>query len=381
MKSANSPIKNPQNARQFLDIVIRSEQCFDKAKFHTKEYCVKYHTARYLFGVLINTLFIANTVNAFDIIAHRGASGFVPEHTLEAAVMAYAQNPNYIEQDVVLTADEQAIVLHDIYLETVTDVEQVFPNRKREDGRWYAIDFTLDEIKKLRVHERQDLQGNQVFSNRYSGSGHFTVATFEEHISTIISLNKTTGKHIGIYPEIKSPAFHRAEGKDISKIVISILQKYGLNTQNEQQMPIPTPVIVQCFDFEEVKRLKTKLGLKTKLIQLIAENEWNEAKTDFDWLKSKDGLKTVSQYVDGVGPWFLQLVQPSKTGQWQATAFSQRLLNSGLMTHPYTFRHDALPPGVTTHDVLNTLSLLGADGVFTDQVPTVKQWLIERLEP
>src|SRR5262245_10445554 len=79
------------------------------------------------------------------VIAHRGASGYLPEHTLEAAAMAHAMGADFIEQDVVLTKDDQAIVLHDIHLETVTNVAKTFPQRARPDGRYYAIDFTLSE--------------------------------------------------------------------------------------------------------------------------------------------------------------------------------------------------------------------------------------------
>jgi len=153
------------------------------------------------------------------VIAHRGACGYLPEHTLEAKAMAYGMGADYIEQDVVLTRDDRAVVLHDIHMDTVTDVAKAFPDRKREDGRYYAIDFTLDEIKKLHVTERMDLEtGKPVFPGRFpAGKSGFRVPTLEEEIELIQGLNKSTGKDVGIYPEIKSPAWHRSEGKDISK--------------------------------------------------------------------------------------------------------------------------------------------------------------------
>ena len=88
------------------------------------------------------------------VAAHRGASGFLPEHTIEAKVMAYAMEPDYIEQDVVMTKDDQLVVMHDYTLDTTTDVAKKFPNRHRADGRYYAVDFTLEEIKSLIVTER-----------------------------------------------------------------------------------------------------------------------------------------------------------------------------------------------------------------------------------
>ena len=85
----------------------------------------------------------------FSVIAHRGASGYVPEHTLEGVAMAHAMGVDYIEQDVVLTGDNALIVLHDLYLDAVTDVAARFPGRQRADGRHYAIDFSLEEIHSL----------------------------------------------------------------------------------------------------------------------------------------------------------------------------------------------------------------------------------------
>src|SRR5687767_9176819 len=88
------------------------------------------------------------------VIAHRGASGYLPEHTLEAAAYAHALGADFIEQDVVLSKDDVLVVTHDIHVDTTTDVAARYPDRKRADGRYYAIDFTWEELKALRVHER-----------------------------------------------------------------------------------------------------------------------------------------------------------------------------------------------------------------------------------
>ena len=102
------------------------------------------------------------------MIAHRGASGYLPEHTLEAKAMAYVMNPDYIEQDLVLSKDNVPIVIHDIYLDDVTNVAETFPNRKRDDGRFYVIDFTFEEIQTLKVTERFNPKtGKQVYPNRF----------------------------------------------------------------------------------------------------------------------------------------------------------------------------------------------------------------------
>lgn len=94
------------------------------------------------------------------VIAHRGASGYLPEHSLPAKAMAYAQGADYLEQDLVMTKDNELVVLHDHYLDRVTDVADRFPDRARKDGRYYAIDFTLPEIKSLKFTEGFDIDKN-----------------------------------------------------------------------------------------------------------------------------------------------------------------------------------------------------------------------------
>lgn len=100
------------------------------------------------------------------VIAHRGASGYLPEHSLPAKAMAYAQGADYLEQDLVMTKDNELVVLHDHYLDRVTDVAERFPDRARKDGRYYAIDFTLPEIKSLKFTEGFDIdkEGKKVQS-------------------------------------------------------------------------------------------------------------------------------------------------------------------------------------------------------------------------
>ena len=320
----------------------------------------------YLLGLLI----LASTSQVITakplVIAHRGASGYLPEHTLQSVALAYAQGADFIEQDLVVTKDSKIIVLHDIHLETVTNVEQVFPSRKRPDGRYYALDFTLAELKTLNVHERQDAQGKQVFPNRYQGKGTFQVATFEEQIELIQQLNRQLNKTTGFYPEIKSPAWHREQGVDISQLVMAVLRKHQLDDADKA-------IYVQCFDFAETQRLRNDLEVKVKLIQLIGENDWQESPTDYDFLKTPLGLEAIANVAQGIGPWIPQLID-FKT--MQPTAFVKQAHIAGLQVHPYTFRKDALPDNVNQTQTLNMLfEELKVDGVFTDFTDTVVSYL------
>lgn len=101
-------------------------------------------------GIILSSSALCFSATAADkmVIAHRGASGYLPEHTLPAKAMAYAQGADYLEQDLVMTKDDRLVVLHDHYLDRVTDVAQRFPQRARKDGRFYAIDFTWTRLSR-----------------------------------------------------------------------------------------------------------------------------------------------------------------------------------------------------------------------------------------
>ncbi|MBU2978080.1 glycerophosphodiester phosphodiesterase [Alteromonas sp. C1M14] len=325
---------------------------------------------RHFFYFIICQCVCTTSAYAFDIIAHRGAPGYLPEHTLASTTLAFTQLPDYIEQDVVISKDGVAVVLHDIHLETVTNVEEVYPERARSDGRWYVLDFTYDELKRLQVHERTDDVGNRVFSQRYQGKhGDFHIAPLSTHIELIQQLNHTFYAQVGFYVEIKSPAWHRAQGVDISATVLDVLHQHNLTAENAK-------LYVQCFDFMELKRLRESFHFKGKLIQLIGENHWGESTTDFDYLLTKPGLDELARYVDGIGPWLPQVIdkennRPAALQKWVAYAKQVKLL-----IHPYTFRMDALPGDITAEELLTLLTEPnGVDGLFTDQVPPVKQYL------
>ena len=304
--------------------------------------------------------------SSFTVIAHRGASGYLPEHTLAAAALAFNQGADYIEQDLVLSKDGIPVVLHDIHLETVTDVEQKFPTRKRQDGRYYALDFTLAELRTLSVHERQNNKGEQVFPSRYQGEASFRIATFEEHIQLVQQLNRQFNRNVGLYPEIKSPAWHKQQGADISAIVLDVLRKHGLDNKH-------AAVFVQCFDFAETRRLATELGARVKLVQLIGENDWQESTTDYNFLKTDQGLAEITKVADGIGPWIPQLVDMDTL---EPTGLIMRAKDQGLLVHPYTYRKDQLPNGMTEKQVLDLLvEKLKVDGVFTDFTDSLQRYL------
>ena len=314
-------------------------------------------------------------VDAADpiVIAHRGASGYLPEHTAEAKVLAHAQGADFVEQDVVLTKDHVPVVLHDVQIDTVTDVAARFPDRKRADGRWYALDLTLAELKALNVHERTDPKtGKAAFPGRFPvGAGSFRVPTLEEEIALVAGLNKTTGRKVGIYPELKGPAWHRKEGVEIGPIVLEVLRRHGMDDP-------AAPCFVQCFEFAELERLRAQ-GWKGRLVYLTAgdhEPGGPDLATDAGWA-------AVKRVVDGVGPNVAQVVRAGDSGRVEPTGFARRARDHGLQVHPWTVRADALPRGVASVDALlaGLVDGAGVDGLFTDHPDLAVAHLRRRASP
>ncbi|MXN63547.1 glycerophosphodiester phosphodiesterase [Stappia sp. GBMRC 2046] len=307
------------------------------------------------------------------VIAHRGAPAYLPEHTLAGKAMAHAFGADFIEQDVVLTKDGVPIVMHDITLDATTDVASVFAGRAREDGKFYAIDFTLEEIRRLRVMERQR-DGQPAFDGRFprGGATIFRVPTLQEELDLIKGLNASTGRRAGVYPEIKSPAFHRAEGQDISRVVLNVLAENGYSDKDD-------PFFLQSFDWNEVQRIRSELGFKGKLVQLIGENRWDLAPdVDFDHLKTPDGLKEIAAVADGIGPWIGHVLDDTDgNGEAEALKLAPNAQDLGLTIHAYTFRADRLPKWAASFDILLKAAVETAklDGLFTDHADLALSYL------
>lgn len=308
------------------------------------------------------------------IIAHRGASGYLPEHSLEAKAMAYAQGANYLEQDVVLTRDAKAVVLHDITLDAVTDVADKYPGRQRPDGKHYVVDFDFSELESLSMHERIDLRtGEARYPDRFPKEHKpFRIHTLEQEISFVQGLNRSTGRDVGIYPEIKDPVFHHSNGMDISRAVIDVLHEYGYRTQNDR-------AYLQCFDATTLKEIHTKRSTDLRLVQLIGENSWwPNSRTDYDFLKTSEGLNTVALYAAGVGPWYRQIyLGIDGNNKFEFSNLVRDAHQAGLEVHPYTLRADRFPEEFEEFEQLLAALLVdqNVDGVFTDHIDRVRQFL------
>lgn len=283
------------------------------------------------------------------VIGHRGAAGYLPEHTLAGYAFGYALGADYLEPDLVMTKDAHFICMHDIYLDPTTNVEQIFPDRSRSDGHWYAADFTLSEITNLTVHERCRYGDNPYFEDRFPvGKSRFRVPSFKEMIELVQGLNRSIGRDVGIYVEIKRPSWHEEQGLEMEQALINVLAEYGYNN------PL-APIYIQCFEARSLKKMQ-KLETGISLIQLVGGG-WNYASM---W--TEEGLDEIKSYAVGVGPSKTIIETNPEYVDWAHTR--------GLLVHPYTFRKDQLPAKYSSlqAEIEEFFFAYDVDGLFTDFV-------------
>ncbi len=288
------------------------------------------------------------------IIAHRGASGYLPEHSLAGKALAHGLGADFLEQDVVASRDGVLLVLHDLWLDDVSDVADRFPGRSRDDGHFYCIDFDLAEIRSLHFGERIDsTSGREKYPGRFTrSSGSFSVATLEEEICFIQGLNTSTGRTVGIYPEIKAPQWHSKQGIDLASALVDILEKFGYLEEGSR-------IYLQCFDPGTLRAVRRRVGPALRIIQLLSSTTVVDTAL----------LRSVGEYASGIGPSIKLILRGiASDGQFQLSELVSIAQNLGLEVHPYTFRVDDLPDGCTDFDALLRLFItqLGVDGLFTD---------------
>lgn len=288
------------------------------------------------------------------VIAHRGASGYLPEHSLPSKALAFGMGADYLEQDLIASRDGELLVLHDLILDDVSDVAVKFPGRQRADGHFYCIDFDLQEIRRLQFAERTQPGTTRM---RYPGrfpreAGGFAVSTFSDELRFIQGLNRTTGRKVGIFTEIKAPAWHRAQGVDLSARMLAMLDEFAYLRDG-------APVLLACFDMDELKNIRKRVGSGLPIIQLLS------SKTVVD----DDLLPEIATYANGIGP-SIQLIYRGKgsAGEPRLTDLVRQAQDLGLAVHPYTFRADDLPDGIESFQELLDLFIvqLEVDGLITD---------------
>ncbi|MBT8444034.1 MAG: glycerophosphodiester phosphodiesterase [Gammaproteobacteria bacterium] len=298
-----------------------------------------------------------------SIIAHRGACAYLPEHSRGAKALAYAMGADFLEQDVIATRDGELVVLHDLFLDAVCDVREQFAGRARADGLHYCFDFDLAELRTLRFHERIDLaSGLARYPRRYPPDvGRFGITTLAEEIAFAESLNRSTGRNVGIYPEIKNPEWHLGQGFDLGAAVVDALLAVGSGDGERR-------IYLQCFDAETLRAARARAGASLPIIQLVGSA----------MPADRDALSEIAHYADGIGPSLKHILSASdERGGAVPSDLVADAHALGLVVHPYTHRDDDLPTGVASSEALLEILFgrLGADGVFTDFTDIVNRYL------
>lgn len=293
------------------------------------------------------------------VIAHRGASGYLPEHTREAKALAYGQGADYLEQDLVATRDEHLVVLHDLHLDDVSDVKLRFPGRRRDDGRFYVVDFTLEEIRRLAIVERRKPgTGERLYPARFADDTvRFSVVTFDEELQLVRHLNRVTGRRVGVYPELKAPAWHAEHGIDLAALLLERLEAFGYRSPDD-------PIFVQCFEAAALRRLREEFGTRLKLVQLVSGRPSEES-------VRTGALEDIARYADAVGIGYPALLHPDVhlLPNLTASPLADALSRAGLAMHPYTFRADRHESPAHGFEQLLAFFFeeIGVAGVFCDQ--------------
>jgi glycerophosphoryl diester phosphodiesterase len=339
------------------------------------------------------------------VIGHRGASGYLPEHTLESYTRAIEQGADFIEPDLVSTKDGVLIARHEPNMIATTDVADhpEFANRRKtikvdgaDDTGFFASDFTLAEIKTLRA--------KQAFADRdQSHNGKYQIPTFEEVLTLAQAKAQERGRIIGVYPETKHPTWHAEQGLPLEDKLLAALDKAGWNYAS-------APVFIQSFEQANLKALRAKT--KVRLVQLVDANDVDPKTGEitfaapydrpYDWTKAgrtqlfKDlltpaGLDEVKTYADGIGPWKRYMVTVKATldssgnpvdvnhddavneADFQAVASDTIIKDAksrSLLVHTWTFRSEprrltSTYGGDPQKEYLQFFEL-GVDGVFSD---------------
>ncbi|HYD88580.1 MAG TPA: glycerophosphodiester phosphodiesterase [Vitreimonas sp.] len=312
------------------------------------------------------------------VIAHRGASGERPEHTLAAYRLAIAQGADFIEPDLVMTKDGVLVCRHENEISGTTDVgaRPEFADRRKKktvDGvaaaGWWVEDFTLAELKTLRCKERlpQLRPANMAFDGREE------IPTFAEALALALESG------VGVYPELKHPTFLREQGLDPVPAFIAAVREGGAQRAADA-------MFVQCFEIGALRQLAEMSSIRWNCVQLVAASggPWDRRELSYADMLSDAGLRAIAEYARGIGPEKSLIIPRGADGRSLApTDLVARAHSATLVVHPWTFRAENyfLPSELRRGDAsapdymrqhgdftaeLRAFYAAGVDGVFSD---------------
>lgn len=315
-------------------------------------------------------------------IAHRGSNGEIPEETAAAYMRAIEEGADFIESDILASKDGALICFHDVTLDDTTDVakRKEFANRRRtyevewfNVTGWFVVDFTLEELKTLKVKQRYSFRDQQY-------NGMFSIITFEEFISIALDADRT----VGIYPEIKDPVFINkhvkwADGKKFEDKFVDTLLKYGYKGQYMSENWLKQPLFIQSFAPTSIVHVSDFIDSpKVFLIDDISVRTQDTNQSYWE-ITSDEYLAYISKYVVGLGPWKDTIVPASGNYLMPPSDLVARAHAHNLQVHPYTYRNENqflhfnfFQDPYNEYDFwINTV---GVDGLFTDFTGTLHRY-------
>lgn len=284
------------------------------------------------------------------VIAHRGASGYAPEHTVAAYTMALDMGADAVEPDLVITRDSRLVIRHDRYLGTTTDVADhpEFASRRvvkpgKAEAEWYVEDFTLAEIRTLRA--RQPFPGRSKDMD-----GRYPILTFEELLQLLYDGEARRGATIGFHPEIKHPDDLLAMGLDVIPPLLKALADHGYGPDRDN-------LYIQSFDHAFLRRIRPLTGIR--LTQLLVDDGNGAPHVP---------LEQAATLAAAIGPQKSLLLDPVTR---RSSGIIEQAHALGMQVHPWTFRDDAVGPGFAdVREEMLAYFAAGIDGVFSDFADT-----------
>ncbi len=311
------------------------------------------------------------------VIGHRGAAGYRPEHTLASYDLAARMGADFIEPDLVITADNVLVARHEPDITGTTDVASrpEFASRKATktiDGvavtGWFVEDFTLAELKTLRAVER--LPAVRQRNTLYNGL--FQVPTFDEILALRGRLSRELGREIGVYPETKHPTYFRSIGKPLEDLLLATLRRHGLDHKD-------APVFIQSFEAANLRELATRTRLPLVFLVDAVGGPFGDPRSYDDYV-SPSGLAGLATFASGIGPNKVRIIPRNPDGTLGTPSSLVTDAHAhGLVLHPWTFRaeNQFLPtelrvgtdPNAYGKAIDEQITFLhtGIDGLFTDQ--------------
>jgi glycerophosphoryl diester phosphodiesterase len=334
-------------------------------------------------GILMASTLAARGAEAPIVIAHRGASGERPEHTLAAYELGIAEGADFVEPDLVATKDGVLVCRHENEISSTTDVASraEFASRrttKTIDGTpttgWFTEDFTLAEIRTLRARERLPQLRGTAFDGR------FGVPTLEELLALVAATNarpERRGRPLGVYPETKHPSYFEGLGLALEKPLLDALRRHGLDRAD-------APVFIQSFEVSNLRRLAALT--RVPLVQLIEpegrpwDSTLGRSALSYADMVRPDGLREVASYARGIGVHkSLVLPRGGDDRLLPPTSLVRDAHAAGLLVHVFTLRaeNQFLPAELrrganlaARGDLAAEAELFlkaGVDGLFADQ--------------